>query len=51
MDKSGVGLGMFISKAIIEAHGESISVESEYEKNCTFTFTLTPTEPQLPKGV
>ena len=40
LDKSGVGLGMFISKTIIEAHGESISVASDYGKNCEFTFTL-----------
>ena len=40
LDKSGVGLGMFISKTIIEAHGETISVTSEYGKNCEFTFTL-----------
>jgi signal transduction histidine kinase len=41
LDKSGVGLGMFISKTIIDAHGETISVASEYGKYCEFTFTLT----------
>ncbi len=40
LDKTGVGLGMHISRAIIEAHGESIRVESEYGKWCRFTFTL-----------
>ncbi len=39
-DKSGVGLGMHISRAIIEAHGQKIWVESEYGKWCRFTFTL-----------
>ena len=40
LDKTGVGLGLFITKTIIEAHGEKISVQSEYGKNCTFSFTL-----------
>ena len=50
LDKSGVGLGMFISKAIIDAHGETISVASEYGKYCQFTFTLTRTDPPAQKG-
>ncbi len=40
LDKSGVGLGMFISKTIMDAHNEQISVESEYGKYCRFDFTL-----------
>ena len=40
LDKTGVGLGMFISKAIMNAHGETIYAESEYGKNCLFGFTL-----------
>lgn len=40
LDKSGSGLGLFISKTIIDAHEESIWVESEYGKNCCFKFTL-----------
>jgi two-component system sensor histidine kinase ResE len=50
LDKTGVGLGMFISKTIIEAHGETISVESEYGRSCTFTFTLARTEPPSQKS-
>lgn len=50
LDKSGVGLGMFISKTIIEAHKETISVASEYGKSCEFSFTLTQTEPPAPKS-
>ncbi|MBQ9151258.1 MAG: HAMP domain-containing histidine kinase [Clostridia bacterium] len=50
LDKSGVGLGMFISKTIIDAHGESISVASDYGHNCEFTFTLARTEPTVSKG-
>lgn len=40
LDKTGVGLGLFIVKTIIDAHEEKIWVESEYEKNCEFIFTL-----------
>ena len=50
LDKSGVGLGMFISKTIIESHGETISVASDYGKSCEFTFTLTRTVSPTPKG-
>ena len=50
LDKSGVGLGMFISKAIIDAHGESISVASEYGRYCEFTFTLARADSPLQKG-
>ncbi len=41
INKTGVGLGLYISKTIVDAHGEKIWVESEYTKSCTFNFTLT----------
>ena len=41
LDRSGVGLGMFISKTIIDAHGEKIWVESRHHESCEFFFTLT----------
>ena len=50
LDKSGVGLGMFISKTIMDAHGETISVDSEYGRYCEFTFTLARTDPPTQKG-
>ena len=40
IDKTGVGLGMYISRTIIEAHGERIWVESVLNEYCRFTFTL-----------
>ncbi len=40
LDKSGVGLGLYIAKTIIAAHGERIGVTSDPGKNCEFYFTL-----------
>lgn len=45
LDKSGAGLGMFISKAIIDAHKEDLWVDSAYGKNCEFGFTLSTKPP------
>ncbi len=40
LNKNGAGLGLFISKTIMDAHDEKLWVESEYGKNCCFRFTL-----------
>ena len=40
IDKSGVGLGMYIAKTILDAHGEKIWVESNAGQSCEFFFTL-----------
>jgi len=40
LDKTGVGLGLFIAKTIIQAHNQDIWVKSNYGKNCEFCFTL-----------
>lgn len=39
-DKTGVGLGLFIVKTKLDLHGEHITVQSEYGKDCSFTFEL-----------
>ena len=50
LDKTGVGLGLFIARTIIEAHKETIKVESEYGKWCRFTFTLQKTNRPVPNN-
>lgn len=40
LDKSGVGLGLFIVKTIINSHGQDVWVESEENEYCAFKFTL-----------
>ena len=43
----GTGLGLAIVKHIIEAHGGTVGVESDYQKGSTFTFTLPGTMSQI----
>ncbi len=45
LDKKGTGLGLYIVKNIIMAHGETIWAESEPDDFTRFTFTLPPAPP------
>ncbi len=46
IDKTGVGLGLYIARTIIEAHRQKIWVESEEGKWCKFSFTLSAAAPK-----
>ena len=44
---SGAGLGLYTSRAIIEAHGGKLWMESQLNKGSTFSFTLPLSESNL----
>jgi signal transduction histidine kinase len=47
-DRRGLGLGLYISKSLIEAHGGRIWVESEVAKGSSFYFAV-PADPSAPR--
>lgn len=48
LDKTGVGLGLYICKAIMDNLGESISVRSTEGEFCEFTISVTKYKGKLP---
>jgi signal transduction histidine kinase len=46
-DKHGAGLGLYISRGLVEAHGGTISVEDAPEGGAAFTFTLPRRAPPI----
>lgn len=46
LQTEGSGIGLYIAKSIVNAHGGEIWVESEYGRGTTITFTV-PTDPNL----
>lgn len=48
LDKSGVGLGLYICSTIMDHLGEKIYVESEYGKYCCFVAEITKYKGKLP---
>ena len=50
LDKTGVGLGLYISKTIIDAHGENIFAVSKEEIGTEFCFTLKESDFQRRKS-
>jgi len=49
--RDGLGLGLYICKTIVEAHGGRIGVESERGNGATFRFTLPAGQPESDAGV
>lgn len=39
-DRRGIGLGLYISRSIVETHGGTIAVDTELGKGSTFSFTI-----------
>ncbi len=49
--RDGLGLGLYIGKTIVEAHGGQIGVESERGNGATFRFTVPARQPASDAGV
>lgn len=51
VDQPGIGLGLYLAKLIVEAHGGKTTVESEEGQGSTFTVTLPLNSPKTKKEV
>lgn len=49
MDSGGLGLGLYLARGVAEAHGGTLTVESEIGRGSTFRLSL-PVSPQTPEG-
>jgi signal transduction histidine kinase len=48
--RDGLGLGLYISHRLVEAHGGRIDVRSSAEEGTTFTVTLPTAQPTAEDG-
>lgn len=48
--REGLGLGLYVTRTLVEAHGGRVWVESEVGKGSTFSFSLPVVQDRQPSG-